>query len=1307
MGKRLTTFLITLLIVLSQLEQSFIIVKATDYTLNNGLIRFDYSSSSAINASTGFLNQPFYHSSNGNWYQLTFSNYPLDFTVGEGGDGSTEWNTNGTKLENPSLTNLTVDSSGMTYSNGLSYGTLITSGTFSINSKSIEIKNTYLLNPDKSFVKITTKLTNLSAQSLSNFRYWVGTRDDYVGRVDSPTKTRGTIVNGSFTQLSSASQKASALQIVSGPEGVLFYTDMSGANMSVNGCCSFSNATNQDPLTCTTQVTNDGSYAMYMRLNDLAPNSSQEVTWFYAAGAASDLQSIVSDVASAASSFTDINYRSAKFTVSSSVNSTGYFVLVPNGSTAPTSAQIIAGANYGSVTLALSGSHTLTANTPYEFNLSGLSAGGTYQVYFVSQYTDSNNQVQTTNISSATLNLVAYGPPILDTTGAASSITKTGASVSGNVTNDNSEGTLTVNTRGFCYSTTANPSLTNGATCAAVDGTGTGSFSTSLTGLQNYTTYYVRAYATNNLGTGYGAQSSFRTLERTLSPTLTGLSAPVTGVTRPSSFSGTGYTATVVWSPSESDNKFHADKEYTATITLTPTTGYDLNGVVANTFSLSGATSLTHSDNSGVITAVFPTTQYNQVSYNTNGGSLISSVNVDYGAAIPQPTSPTKTGYSFAGWYSNVGLTSAVNFSTMTMPGSNTTLFAKWTINNHDLSFSSSQGTAPSTLHLDYGSSITEPTAPTEDGYTFRGWYTNSNFTTPFDFTSATMPDSNVTLYGKWTANYSDVTYHFNNGVANETETYAYNSPLTQPTYEPKIGHTFGGWYLDSAYTQAFNFVTEIMPANDIDLYLKWNVNQYRLTYVSSLGTAPSSVLIDYQSSLLLPNALEVPGYEFLGWYRDSSFSTPIDFSLDRMGATDQSVYAKWRANTYTIQYDYSGGTGNNPSSFTVLDSVNLGIAAKEGYTFLGWLKDGSYISSLPRGTIGDISLQAQWQFAPKTPVLGSVSLISVDSEGANLKGTISDWGNPKLNQFGYELTDASANTTTTGSLGSDLSIQLSGLKAYTNYSLRVVASNGTQTIYSNSVTFMPKLKDSDNDGIPDVRDAYPTDGTKSIDVTLINPDKEPSRAFIGEKPTTDALEYQLKLSEADLMGLDKSDNILVVMGTVQFVIPVSMVDSIIANTGDPDAYLTLRVEPQLSNTSIQPDLLNSEGMDLVEAYDYRLFQIFSDGTEEAIHELGGKIKVGIGLDTLQGEYDPSTMEVYYYNTDDGTIQSMKAVYDPVNRSLVFMTEHFSYYVIGVKKKDDPAIAALKLIGFGIALGLALFGFIVWILKRRKKVVQS
>lgn len=96
------------------------------------------------------------------------------------------------------------------------------------------------------------------------------------------------------------------------------------------------------------------------------------------------------------------------------------------------------------------------------------------------------------------------------TTNSVSNITFESATCGGNVTDD---GGANVTARGVCWSTSQNPTISDNKT---TDGSGTGSFTSNLINLNENTTYYVRAYATNEKGTSYGEQKSFTTLDPTI-----------------------------------------------------------------------------------------------------------------------------------------------------------------------------------------------------------------------------------------------------------------------------------------------------------------------------------------------------------------------------------------------------------------------------------------------------------------------------------------------------------------------------------------------------------------------------------------------------------------------------------------------------------------------------------------------------------------------------------------------------------------------------------------------------------------------
>jgi hypothetical protein len=138
----------------------------------------------------------------------------------------------------------------------------------------------------------------------------------------------------------------------------------------------------------------------------------------------------------------------------------------------------------------------LTINETYTYRVYSFNKGGNSATY--------SNEVSILTKSS----------PILTTT-TVTSITTTSGGSGGNITND---GGSTVTARGVCWSTITNPTIS--LVTKTSNGAGSGSFTSSISNLTPNTKYYVRAYATNSSGTGYGDEVSFTTIAAT-APTLT------------------------------------------------------------------------------------------------------------------------------------------------------------------------------------------------------------------------------------------------------------------------------------------------------------------------------------------------------------------------------------------------------------------------------------------------------------------------------------------------------------------------------------------------------------------------------------------------------------------------------------------------------------------------------------------------------------------------------------------------------------------------------------------------------------------
>lgn len=149
---------------------------------------------------------------------------------------------------------------------------------------------------------------------------------------------------------------------------------------------------------------------------------------------------------------------------------------------------------------------------------------------------------------------------------------------------------------------------------------------------------------------------------------------------------------------------------------------------------------------------------------------------------------------------------------------------------------------------------------------------------------------------------------------------------VARPTDPQKTNFGFSGWYSDAQLTQAYDFNTVV--TSDIILYAKWDLNFYTITFDSQGGSAisPNPVNVSHGFKLTRPTDPTKSGYDFGGWYKESSCTNAYDFNDGVINSF--TLYAKWtgseldfsdrtitkayspNAQTFNV-YAATGGSGN------------------------------------------------------------------------------------------------------------------------------------------------------------------------------------------------------------------------------------------------------------------------------------------------------------------------------------------------------------------------------------------------------------
>ena len=319
------------------------------------------------------------------------------------------------------------------------------------------------------------------------------------------------------------------------------------------------------------------------------------------------------------------------------------------------------------------------------------------------------------------------------------------------------------------------------------------------------------------------------------------------------------------------------------------------------------------------------------ITFDTDGGSDVAAITQDYNTAVTAPAAPTKTGYTFAGWDTEIPAT---------IPAENVTITAQWTINQYTITFDTDGGTAIEAITQDYNTAVTAPTAPTKTGYTFAGW----DKTIP-----TTIPSENVTITAQWTINQYTITFADTGDTTIAPITQNFDTAVTAPAAPTKTGYTFAGWS---------PAVPEKMPAGNVTITAQWTINQYTITFVVPDGVAIDAMTYTIIDDKKLPTATpnDATMYSFDKWVVSYAADYPeaeqgwgeagvkVDAGspvTNRFGNVTLTATWKKTADLFIEEYKYAG---DDQFLLRVKDNLGTGSVYQFNSTAMYHTTDANYL---------------------------------------------------------------------------------------------------------------------------------------------------------------------------------------------------------------------------------------------------------------------------------------------------------------------------------------------------------------------------
>lgn len=266
------------------------------------------------------------------------------------------------------------------------------------------------------------------------------------------------------------------------------------------------------------------------------------------------------------------------------------------------------------------------------------------------------------------------------------------------------------------------------------------------------------------------------------------------------------------------------------------------------------------------------------------------------------------------------------------------------------------------------GETIQKPLDPVKEGYRFLGWMLNNN---TFDFDNPIMND--IKLVAKW-EKIIKVTVKFDTkgGSSIKDQVVEKGTKVVKPANPTRKGYTFIGWSLNG---KSYDFNSKVN--GDITLVATWKETvkeNYTVSFNTEGGNDITSQTVLEGEKATKPTDPVKEGYKFNGWTLNGK-----TYDFNSKVTKNITLVATWEQLKYTVTFKSNGQTLSTQTIAHGATATKPADPTREGYKFLGWMRNGVAFSFDTKVT-GNVILEAAWELIP-VPDVYTVKLELINGE--------------------------------------------------------------------------------------------------------------------------------------------------------------------------------------------------------------------------------------------------------------------------------------------------------------------------------------